>query len=281
MDRLVVENEALISVNLLRQLAAADVPVVITRGRSRASAVLMSPSSGDARRRMRQAKAWLDPSLRLAFARQVVRLRVAAQRRALRNWSRECPQHRYRLLRAERVLRRVQQRLPGTERIDALRGQEGVAARVYFSALACLLPASLGFPGRRRRPPTDPVNAALSLGFTLLHARVLEALHHAGLDPAVGALHAFAHGRPSLACDLVEAERSVIEREVVRLFRQRVLEAHHFGRTADACLLAKSGRGVFFASLEPCLRQARRRTARRIASLLRQLPPLEEEGEGE
>src|SRR5690606_14869074 len=135
----------------------------------------------------------------------------------------------------------------------------GVAARVYFSAMACLLPARLGCPGRRRRPPTDPVNAALSRGFTLLHGRVLEALHQSGLEPAIGALHPLAHGRPSLACDLVEPERSAIERAVVDMFRQRVLEPAHFGRTGDACLLAKAGRGVFFAGMEPILRQARRR----------------------
>lgn len=274
MGRLIVENDALVSVQLVRQLAAAGIPLLIARGRSRASAALLAPVAGDARRRLRQTSAWLNPPLRLGFAQQVVRLRVLSQIRNLRGWAGEAPEHRYPLLRAARALRRLRPRILVAADLPALRGLEGVAARVYFAAMRLLLAPNLGFDGRRRRPPTDPVNAALSLGFTLLHGRALEASHRAGLDACIGALHEPAHGRASLACDLMEAERAVVERLVVQLFRSRTLEAHHFGRTGEACLLGKNGRGPFFGQLEPLLRRADARLARRIARLLSQLPEL-------
>jgi len=274
MDRLIVENEALLSVNLVRQLAAHDIALVITRGRSRASAALLWPAAGDARRRLQQAMAWLSPEVRLGYARRVVRGRVLSQAVLLRRWATRSPEHRYRFLGAARALARLSKRLVSATSVETLRGLEGVAARLFFGAYRQILPPSLGFPGRRRRPPTDPVNAALSLGFTLLHGRALEAVHRAGLDPSLGALHDLAHGRPSLVCDLVEWERHVVEACVENLFRTRALEAHHFGRTLDACHLLKSGRGAFFAAMEPVLVRAERRITRRLYRLIRSLPEL-------
>ncbi|MBW1729059.1 MAG: CRISPR-associated endonuclease Cas1 [Deltaproteobacteria bacterium] len=53
--------------------------------------------------------------------------------------------------------------------IDVLRGMEGAAARVYYSAFRNLIRnESFTFNGRNRRPPLDPVNAMLSFIYTLL-----------------------------------------------------------------------------------------------------------------
>ena len=46
--------------------------------------------------------------------------------------------------------------------------------RPSFGGYALLLKQDLGFNGRKRRPPTDPVNALLSFGYTLLMNHVLE-----------------------------------------------------------------------------------------------------------
>ncbi|MBB5015880.1 CRISPR-associated endonuclease Cas1 [Rehaibacterium terrae] len=274
MDRLVVENEALISANLIRQLAGNGIPLLVARGRSRSSAAILAPAGGDAARRLRQMRAWLDPDLRLHFARLVVRSRIAGQISALRAWANMVPVHRYPLSRTMRALRKLSQRQHARSGIATLRGMEGVASRMYFAAMRLLLPKALDFPGRRRRPPTDPVNASLSLGFTLLHGRILEVVHRAGLDPSIGALHELAYGRPSLVCDLVESERAQIERWVVRAFRQQTLQASHFSRTASGVILRKEGRGPFFATIEPLLCRCARRSARRVQQLIQNLPEL-------
>jgi CRISP-associated protein Cas1 len=63
--------------------------------------------------------------------------------------------------------------------------------------------------GRRtRRPPRDPVNAALSYGYALLLGRALVAVRLAGLHPEVGFLHAEGRRNPALALDLMEEFRS-------------------------------------------------------------------------
>lgn len=267
-ERVVIACEATVSVGLLRQLAHARVPLFVTAGRSRSEAALLWPQGGDGRRRLAQYALVSQSERALELARACVGLRVLGQLRVLRRARHGRPDLRYPIGRALRLLAGVRQRLRGAATLVGLRGLEGVAARIYFGTYARLLPPALGFAGRRRRPPPDPVNAALSLGYSLLFGRALECVHAAGLDASLGVLHDPSYNRPSAACDLMEAERHAVEWCVYRLFAEAQLREHHFGRTADACLLGKDGRAPFFSALEPVLRQAQRRMRVRLYRLL-------------
>ena len=86
--------------------------------------------------------------------------------------------------------------LPAATGRDELMGMEGAAARAYFGALGKIMPEGLAFAGRSRQPPLDVVNAALSYGYAILAGEAVSALCAAGLDPAVGLLHADADRRP-------------------------------------------------------------------------------------
>jgi len=99
--------------------------------------------------------------------------------------------------------------------MDTLRGLEGAGARAYFRVFRQALALEWGFEKRVRRPPGDPVNAMLSLGYTLLGQNMMTALEVVGLDPYDGFFHADKYGRPALALDLVEEFRSVIVDSVV------------------------------------------------------------------
>ncbi|BBL83272.1 hypothetical protein TthAA37_21570 (plasmid) [Thermus thermophilus] len=89
-------------------------------------------------------------------------------------------------------------RAEGALGLERLRGAEGEGSRAYFQGLARLL-GPYGFGGRTRRPPRDPVNAALSYGYALLLGRVLVAVRLAGLHPEVGFLQAEGRRSPALA----------------------------------------------------------------------------------
>ncbi len=93
--------------------------------------------------------------------------------------------------------------------LATLRGIEGLAARAYFGAFGELL-EKMTFTGRRRRPPPDPVNSLLSLGYTLLTYEAFSAVASVGFDPYIGFFHADTYGRPSLALDIMEELRPVI-----------------------------------------------------------------------
>lgn len=268
LSRVVLAGDVELSVAVLRHLAAARVPLIVLRGRSRADAAMLWPQLGDARRRLIQRRAFDHPDTGRRLAAVLVGLRIRAQQQLLRRLADQVPRHRYAALRAVRALARIRAELSRQPDVPALRGAEGAATRLYFAAWGRFLPAAVGFPGRRRRPPTDPANAALSLGFSLLHARLLEVVHAAGLDAALGVLHDPSHNRPSLACDLVELERATIEAWVLHAFTEGRLRPQDFIPDGNGMLLGKEARGAYFAAIEPLLVRAARRTRRRVHRLL-------------
>ena len=101
-------------------------------------------------------------------------------------------------------------RIAKTANPDALYGYEGSASAAYFSAWRAALKGDWGFDTRNYHPPTDPVNALLSLGYTLLYKEMHAAIGIVGLDPYQGCFHKPRHGHAALASDLMEEHRSVV-----------------------------------------------------------------------
>ncbi|BCX02781.1 MAG: CRISPR-associated endonuclease Cas1 [Candidatus Roseilinea sp.] len=99
---------------------------------------------------------------------------------------------------------------------NALLSIEGRAAQKYWAGVKLLLPAELGWEGRRTRHARDPFNSALNYGYAILSRQIEQALVLAGLDPFAGFLHADRPGKPSLTFDLIEEFRqAVVDRTVI------------------------------------------------------------------
>ena len=213
------------------------------------------------------------------WALDVVRAKLARQRRTLLTLKTQRPDARKPLFDALQTLHAITNFLSQASKngsdqpsLDSLRGHEGAAARAYFAGLAGVMPPALQFSGRNRRPPRDPVNACLSLGYTLLHAQAVQACTTAGLDPLLGFYHRPAFGRESLASDLIEPLRPALDLWVWELLRSRTLREEHFSHDKGACLLGKTGRQTFYADWEIHSKPWRRwlqGQCRRLASLLR------------
>ncbi|MDD5036313.1 MAG: CRISPR-associated endonuclease Cas1, partial [Methylococcaceae bacterium] len=131
-----------------------------------------------------------------------------------------------------------------------LNGLEGAATRELFQAMATLLPPAWSFSGRNRRPPRDPANALLSYGYTLLHGYVETLLHADGLLPWLGFYHQ-AHGRhATLASDLMEPFRHLVERAVLSSIQRHEVTPQDFFTAANgACLMRKEARRDYLARL--------------------------------
>jgi CRISPR-associated protein Cas1 len=100
------------------------------------------------------------------------------------------------------------------------------------------------FYGRTRRPPRDPLNAALSYTYGLLLVEVAGALEAVGLDPQIGYLHGVRSGRSSLALDVLEEFRPALgDRFVVRSINRGQLRSEHFTMApGGSCYLDDEGR---------------------------------------
>mgnify|MGYP005840232913 CR=1 FL=1 len=120
-------------------------------------------------------------------------------------------------------------RINKAESIDSLRGYEGRGSALYFGALRWGFLQDHGFTRRVRRPPTDPVNAVLSLLYTFLFNRVYAAIRQVNLDPYPAFLHTPDYGRHSLVMDLMEEFRViVVDTLCLSLFNLKVLQADDF-----------------------------------------------------
>jgi len=244
-NRVVVCAQTEIQSNVLGALAAAGIAVLFLSSRDhRRTALLMPPHGGDHALRLQQYQMVIAAEMRLEVARLIVRMKLHGQWRTLHSLHLSATVARQ----AHRSFPTILENIKHASSLDSIRGYEGGAASLYFQAIAESAPASWHFSGRKRRPPPDPLNAMLSLSYTLLHYEAVNLILATGLDPCLGFLHAPEYSRESLACDCIEPVRPVVDRFVIGLFRTKALRLDHFSDQQGACHLGKAGRSIFYAA---------------------------------
>ncbi|RME91552.1 MAG: CRISPR-associated endonuclease Cas1 [Anaerolineae bacterium] len=200
--------------------------------------------------RRAQYRALEDAEFPLAMAAHFVRAKLLHQKALLLRNSR--PARSERVAQAVAILDRALENLPRKRAISSLRGLEGSATAAYFGGLRTFFDPQWRFLGRNRRPPRDPVNVLLSLGYTLLTQVALAAVQTVGLDPYAGFLHEVVYNRPALALDLVEEFRPVVDGLALWLCRSGVLTPQDFltGTPERPILLSDEGRRRFLRAWE-------------------------------
>ncbi|SRR5579883_2048687 len=135
--------------------------------------------------------------------------------------------------------------------LDGVRGVEGLAAKEYFACWDALLKEPWSFPGRNRRPPTDPVNSLLSFAYGLLRVQVTAGVHITGLDPYIGYLHEVHHGQPAMVLDLMEEFRPLVaDSLVLSVLNNREIQPEDFTESLGAFRLSDNGRKKFLQAFE-------------------------------
>lgn len=267
LKRVFLKGDVLLHSGLLGKLGENGTGIVVLSGRKGAVSLLMATPHNDAARRVTQYHLSREETFCREFSRCVVESKIRDQLDFLTEMKDKRLSVRYELTYRCRQLEQSLAKLPRQADIPAIRGIEGHAAASYFAALAKCFPASLHFSERNRRPPRDPVNVVLSLGYTLLHAETVIALYAAGLDPYVGFYHALDFGRESLACDLVESFRTSIDRFAAGLFGKGILRPEDFSMTQGMCLLGKAGRARFYPAYEAHIETIRKKIAENISDI--------------
>jgi CRISPR-associated protein Cas1 len=154
--------------------------------------------------------------------------------------------------------------------IEELLGIEGAAASQYFQQFNGMVKVEDDLPGlglscentkqrmfnfnfnnRNRRPPTDPVNAMLSLAYSMLAKDCTLAALAVGFDPYLGFYHQPRFGRPALGLDLMEEFRPLVaESTVLSCINNRVVTDKDFVKAGQAVNLTAPGRKRFFQTYE-------------------------------
>lgn len=271
LSRVYLRGDVRLQSSLLGKLGERGIGVIILSGRKAEPTMLMARPHNDAGRRIAQYRLSLDEAFCLEFARGIVERKLATQRDFLAARREHDLEHRYELTLALRKLDGISAQIGEKQTIAALRGVEGAGAAAYFEGLAAIAPPRLKFHQRNRRPPRDPLNALLSLGYTMLHSEAVLALHGAGLDPFIGFFHQLDFGRESLACDVVEALRVKVDKFSLDLFRNDTLRVEDFSTTESGCLLGKNGRTKFYGAWEMLAEKLRKQLDEQIDAITSRL----------
>lgn len=219
--------------------------------------------------RIRQFERAASPEQALNIARLIVYGKIRNQRTLLMRNHVEPPVY------ALRALKHAAAAALAANSLGMLLGVEGAAALIYFRLFEGMIKAAredddlpgledpvnektpeqetftFDFKTRNRRPPKDPVNALLSLAYSLLARDCTIAAYAVGFDPYVGFFHQPRFGRPALALDIMEEFRPLIADSVVlTAINNRMLGPGDFVRAGDAVNLTSAGRKRFLFAYE-------------------------------
>lgn len=149
---------------------------------------------------------------------------------------------------------------------EGLRNSEALSSRIYWQALAEAMEQYTPFGRRTRRPAADRFNALINYGYGMLYAIVETAALTAGLDPAIGILHAEGYSRPALVFDAIEPFRPWVDRLVTDMALHDAISAGAFEQdnNGGGVWLTKSGKKVFIPAFYNMMNEATLLNNRRI-----------------
>jgi CRISP-associated protein Cas1 len=275
-DEVVVLGEVTLTASAMHLLLERDIEITFLGYYGQFKGRLSPPFSKNAILRLAQYRAHQDMTKRCELARRFVMGKLSNQRTMLQRYNRRQSDMEMRqgieqmgnllgqlaALPVEKA--HVAQRLVSGDHsiagtpLEAIMGMEGAGSAAYFRYFGKLLsdPKQWPFPGRVKRPPTDPVNSLLSFGYSLLTNKVASAVQLVGFDHFVGYLHSSFYGRPALALDLVEEFRPIIVDSVVlTMLNHRMLTRDDFVVELGAYRLKDEQRKIFFTQFEERLNE--------------------------
>ena len=229
-SEVVVMGNAGLTTPAMKTLMAEHIDVVFLTVDGRYCGRLIGPGTPHVALRRKQYRRQEEPEFALAMARHFVRAKLEHLRAMLQR------QQRSRQIDVSSAVSAIGlglQRVERTTQVSSLLGVEGAASAAYFGGLKQLLGPAWRFEKRLRRPPPDPVNVLLSFGYTLLTHAAEGAAAATGLDVFAGFLHGVEYNRPSLALDVVEEFRPLVDGVVLWACNSGQIAPEDFAPGAD------------------------------------------------
>lgn len=219
---------------LMGYCAERNISIVFLTMNGRFLARVIGPSKGNVVLRKKQSLVSEDEMLSARIARNFIIGKIFNHKWMLERMTRDYPLriNVEEFKEASRQLSSIMAEIRACENLERLRGLEGQAALIYnqrFDQMILQQKEHFFFRSRSRRPPLDPVNAMLSLAYTLLSNDMMSALEGVGLDAYIGFLHRDRPGRASLALDVMEELRGIYaDRFVLSLINTKVVNPSDF-----------------------------------------------------
>jgi CRISPR-associated protein Cas1 len=227
LERLIIFGRVQLTTEAIQALLKEGVDVSFLTYNGKLRGRLVAAESKNVFLRLAQYERHLDDRFQLNLARTIVKAKIRNGRAVIARYQRNHPEESFAA--EAKMIDDTLKSLDNLQTVNSLMGAEGVATAAYFRAFGRMFRKELAFETRTRRPPKDPVNAVLSLGYSLLTNEILSLLIANGFDPYIGFFHGVVYGRPSLALDLVEEFRHpFVDRLTLTLFNNEILSPEDF-----------------------------------------------------
>lgn len=252
-DHIVAFAGVTVTDELLHRCATDQRSVTWLTGSGRFRARIIGPQGGNPLLRIAQHDALRNHPQRLSIASRLVAGKLQNTRQLLLKAAADAEVTRKAPLRDTAAhLEGALTSVAAATDLNILLGFEGQAARRYVGMWRHLLTSHSQIPApglRTSRPPTDPVNAALSFGYGMLRVAVHGALEQVGLDPYIGFMHGIRPGKPALALDMMEEFRQLLVDRMVftALNRQQLKPGDFRQHPGGAHEFTDDGRRSFLA----------------------------------
>lgn len=192
---------------------------------------------------VRQVEYYLDNEKRLYLASSFVEGAIFHMLRNLRNYP-DTEEHMATVMSEQAKLYEY-----GT--IAELMGYEGRAREAYYQAFNVIMDGKFEMRKRERKPPTNPINALISFGNSMMYSTVLSEIYKTELNPTISYLHEPREKRFSLSLDISEIFKPLIVDPVIfKMVNNNMFKEEDFDKEVDFCYLSESGRKKFLKEFE-------------------------------
>ena len=237
-DAVLIFGNVQFTTQAVHELFQHGIEMAILSRTGRLIGQITSPSTKNITLRLQQFKKYWDNEFRLELSKDIVTGKINNSLKFIRHFSYNHPNIDFK--QETTALSATLKNVESANRIEELLGLEGGAARMHFNAFGKMILGEFSFSGRTKRPPADPVNAMLSLSYTMIFNEISSLLDGLGFDPYLGFFHSVDYGRESLASDLLEEFRApVCDRLTLNLVNNRVFKPMDFKSNPK-------GGGVYF-----------------------------------
>ncbi len=168
---------------------------------------LISTNHVNVQRQRLQAERTKDLDFRIALSKRLIDAKIRNQIVVMRRYARH---GNYNVERSVVEMQNMYKKLENAKSIEQVMGYEGTAAKTYFRELGRMIDSQFAFSGRTRRPPKDPFNSLISLGYSIILNEFYGKIEGKGLNPYFGVMHSDHEKHPTLASDLMEEWRAVL-----------------------------------------------------------------------
>lgn len=223
-DSLIIDGHyGSISFEAMRWLSKHDVVITLLNWNGNLLSSTMPKETLNADLKIKQYEKYLDPKLRAYMAGQIVKQKVSSSVNLIKELS---DFYDIDITTINKEIERMEY-----DNINSLMMYEGRIASAYWSILSDIfnkLAPDFNFQSRKNLSyswnmnASDPVNALLNYGYTILESLVRKDINSIGLDPSIGFLHEIASSKHPLVYDLQELFRYVIDYSVIELLETKL-----------------------------------------------------------